>query len=584
MGVATPMSGPRPRLGVPVDEWETDVLVVGGGLAGLVAAWVAGTAGARVTVLAKGFAGADGVSPFAGGVALCLLPEDDLDAFLDEHEWACEGLAHREAVARVAAISGRLWEWLAAHGVPVEREPGGELRRRWLRVGGRSRVPRLALESVSFMRHLRRCALGAGARIFDHSCVTELLVGEDGGVEGALGFRRQDGRLLRVRARAVVLAAGGCAWRGAHLGVHSAMGEGYGLAARAGAELASMEYCTSYIATCSLFDSHGQDILAALGGRFRNRLGENILERHGEPDPAPPQRVTLAMLTEWLEGRGPIVFDLREIPAERRRQWERDFPLVARALARTGVDVFDRPVPWIPGFTGSIAGSGGVRTLDLAGRTTVPGLFAAGDTAWRTPVVGAGSGITYLNLSWALASGYWAGAAAAELARERPPATPEPAAEAEAWERALAPLGREGGTRPDEVLRRLQRLVVDPERNFFRTAAVLEASLRELERLWDDVRGLAAADWHELVRYHELEHATLTALAMFGSALAREETRGWHRRLDFPRRDDRRWRRWTVARLEPRRERPAFRVGTIALEDPAVFDVRVPAAGVGVGP
>ncbi|HEY8393866.1 MAG TPA: FAD-binding protein [Thermaerobacter sp.] len=578
------MSGPRPGLGVPAEEWETDVLVIGGGLAGLVAAGVAGTAGVRVTVLAKGFAGADGVSPFAGGVALCLFPEDDLDAFLDEHEWACEGLLHREAVARVAAISGRLWEWLAAHGVPVEREPAGTLRRRWLRVGGRSRVPRLALESVSFMRHLRRCALGAGARIFDHSVVTELLTGKDGGVAGAVGFRYQEGRLFRIRARAVVLAAGGCAWRGAHMGVHSAMGEGYGLAVRAGAELASMEYCTSYIATCSLFDSHGQDVLAALGGRFRNRLGENILERYGEPDPAPPQRLSLAMITEWLEGRGPIVFDLRAIPAERRRQWERDFPLVARALARTGVDVFARPVPWIPGFTGSIAGSGGVRTLDLAGRTTVPGLFVAGDTACRTPVVGAGSGLTYLNLSWALASGCWAGAAAAELAREGLPAPTEPAVEAEAWNRALAPLGREGGTRAVDVLRRLQRLVVDPERNFFRTAAGLESSLRDLERLWDDVRRLAAADWHDLVRCHEVEHATLTALAMFSSALVRQETRGWHRRLDFPRRDDHRWRRWTVARLEPCGERPEFRVHTIALEDPAAFDARLPAAEVGALP
>ena len=72
--------------GYRVSEWTCDVLVIGAGLAGLTAAWAAAREGARVLVACKGFAGADGVSPFAGGVVLYLLPEDDEDGFLQEHE------------------------------------------------------------------------------------------------------------------------------------------------------------------------------------------------------------------------------------------------------------------------------------------------------------------------------------------------------------------------------------------------------------------------------------------------------------------------------------------------------------------
>ncbi|WP_352427964.1 FAD-dependent oxidoreductase [Thermoflexus sp.] len=376
----------------PRGELVSDVLVVGGGLAGLVAAWAALRSGARVVVACKGYAGADGVSPFAGGVALYLLPEDDMERFLDEHEQAVEGLVHREAVCRVAEASARLWQELGALGAPLEHTSEGGLRRRWLKVGSRIHVPRLALESVGLLRFLRRLVRRSGAQIVDHACLTALLPSPQGGVAGAAGFLRQRGSLLAIRARAVVLAAGGCASRGAHMGVHSAMGEGYGLAAEAGAALAGMEYCVSYIATCSLFDSHGQCVLAALGGRFRNRLGENILERHGEPDPAPTQRLALAMLTEIREGRGPIYFDLRGISEADRRRWETDFPLVAKGLARTGVDVFTQPVSWIPRFTGSIGAGGGVFARSLSGDTTVPVLFVAGDTASRLPVVGAGNG------------------------------------------------------------------------------------------------------------------------------------------------------------------------------------------------
>ncbi len=537
--------------GYRVSEWTCDVLMIGAGLAGLTAAWAAAREGARVLVACKGFAGADGVSPFAGGVVLYLLPEDDEDGFLQEHERLNEGLIHPEVLRRVIRQNTSLWQAWGRWGAPLEREIDGSPRRRWLRIGGRSHVPRLAVDSMKMMQFLRRLALRSGVRLLEQTCITRLLQDAGGTLVGAVGFQRQEGKLVIIRAPAVVMASGGCSWRGAHMGQHNVMGDGVAIAARLGAELASMEFCVSYVATCSLFDSHGQCVLAALGGKFRNSLGENILIRHGLPEPAPTHQLALAMVLELLEGRGPIQFDLRGISENERRDWEERFPLVARGLRRTGRDIFAEPVPWFPGFTGSIGGSGGIRWQRLGGETNVPGLFVAGDAAMRTPVTGAGSGITFLNLAWAGVSGLWAGLSAARWARGYLAAGPEWTREAieEGLKETVGPLERRTGFSSRSLLRQLQQVVVDPCVNFLRTREGLQAALSRIREIRRETEMLRARDWHDLACCHEVRHAALVAEAMLASAVVREESRGWHRRLDFPNRGGPEWEVWTAARL-----------------------------------
>lgn len=576
------------RAGVPegLHQIRCEVLIIGGGIAGLMAARSAARR-ARTILVAKGFAGADGVSPFAGGVVLYLLPDDDWEAFWAEHVRISEGLIHPEAVRRTVEMNTRLLGQLVALGAPVERLPDGQPRRRWLPAAGRQHVPRLGLSSVEFARFLRQEALRAGARILDQSTILRLRPAPEGGF-WAVGIRRQKGVPLAIHARAVVLATGGCAWRGAHMGLQSAMGDGLALGLDAGASLAGMEFCTSYLATCSLFDTHGQDLLLGLGGRLRNRLGEDILARYGVPYPAPPHLTAMAMLSELVAGRGPIVMDLRGIDPQARQEWERQFPLVVRGLQRTGVDVFAQPVAWIPGFIGSIAGSGGLHILNLAGATEVPGLFAAGDTAARMAVIGAGSGITFLNLAWALASGHWVGHAAASAARGSEtldgPAGLEPAESLLAS--ILAPLDP---TAPElesracltEILKTLQKLVVDPTYNFFRTGPRLREAETCVLELWERLMAVRVPTWHELVRWHELRSALLAARAMFQSAQARLETRGWHRRLDFPHPNPQYADLWFIARRgsEPFPALPCFTIAAAPLSDPQTFQPWAPEEG-----
>lgn len=363
------------------------------------------------------------------------------------------------------------------------------------------------------------------------------------------------GELVAIRARAVVLAAGGCSWRGAHMGQHNVMGDSYTLALGAGADLAGMDFCSTYLATCALFDTHGQCVLAALGGRLRNRLGEDILARHGFSQPAATHQVALAMLAELTAGRGPITFDLSAIPAESRQDWEALFSLVSRGLGRLGRDVFREPVPWLPGFTGSVAGGGG-RPNPESGR---------GDGG-----SGAG-GITFLNMAWALASGHWAGLTAGRLAGSEP-VVPERELLAQALQATLEPLAQHPAGDPAALLRALQCLVVDPAINFFRTPTSLALAEERLRRLWPAIAAARAADWHGLVRLHELRSAAWTALACFQSGRARQETRGWHRRPDYPDRDPGLDGVWSVARPADRADYgPDFTVTSQRLTDPAVF-------------
>ena len=124
------------------------------------------------------------------------------------------------------------------------------------------------------------------------------------------------------------------------------------------------------------------------------------------------------------------------------------------------------------------------------------------------------------------------------------------------------------------MLRRLQRLVVDPEVNFFRTGPELARAQAQAEQAWYEARETRARDWHELARCHEVRCAALTAAAMFAAAQARRETRGWHRRLDFPLRDDARWDCWTLTRLERLDGELRLQVGTVDYRDPQAFQPR----------
>ena len=539
---------------VPHDVYTTDVLVIGGGLAGCWAAIAATRQGSRALVVDKGFVGGSGCSVFAGGVVLYLTPDDDPEDFVREHCRESELLLDPAWVEWLVQANYERIAELDGWGAPFDRHDdaagsqAGSLHRRLIYVGSRETVWRLGLDSVELMKLMRKQVLRTKqAKILDHTTIVKLLV-QGGRIVGAVGIRRQDDRLCLIQAKSVVLAAGGCAWKGTHFGHDMLCGEAYKLAWDAGASLMNMEYANGYIATNTRFDSHGQCILAAIGGKYLNGEGEPFLGRYSEKVPPAIHVIARGMAAEIREGRGPIQLDLSAVPTTDREMWLHAFKHIAELARRSGQDLFADRTQWHPGFNGSVSGSAGVYFADTTMAASVPGLYVAGDAATRGYVVGASSGITFLNLAWANGSGYAAGVGAGAYAQDADHGELATGSWEDDLVEALGPIERKDGLLPDEVYGQLQTQAMPPEVNIFREGERMQRALAHVRALQEEaVPRLFAPDFHELVKCYEVEATALTTALMYEAALLRTESRGWHYREDFPQRDDRDWLRWIVA-------------------------------------
>jgi succinate dehydrogenase/fumarate reductase flavoprotein subunit len=539
----------------PHDVYSTDVLVIGGGLAGCWAAIAATRQGNRALVVDKGFVGGSGCSVFAGGVVLYLTPEDDPSDFVREHCRESELLLDPAWVEWLVQANYERIAELDSWGAPFDRhddESGGQvgsLHRRLIYVGSRETVWRLGLDSVELMKLMRKQVLRTKqAKLLDHTTIVKLLV-QNGRIVGAVGIRRQDDRLCLIQAKAVVLAAGGCAWKGTHFGHDMLCGEAYALAWDVGAALMNMEFANGYIATNTRFDSHGQCILAAIGGRYLNGEGEPFLGKYSDKVPPAIHVIARGMAAEIREGRGPIQLDLSAVPETDRTMWLHAFKHIAELARRSGQDLFAERTQWHPGFNGSVSGSAGIHICDTTMASTVPGLYVAGDAATRGHVVGASSGITFLNLAWANGSGYAAGEGAGVFARDVHPEEVDAALAEHALAEALQPMGRKDGILPDVVYGRLQSQAMPPTLNIFREGERMRQALADVQSIRQElVPRLFAPDFHELVKCYEAEATAFTTALMYEAALLRTESRGWHYREDYPQRNDSEWLRWIVAK------------------------------------
>ena len=215
-------------------EFEADVLVLGGGPAGTWAALSAASTGARVILADKGYCGSSGATA-PSGTGVWYVPPDPARrlAAMESREKMGGYLQDRRWMSRVLDRTYDSIDLLGERGYPFPIDDQGQSRRN-------------SLQGPEYMRLMRRLVKQAGVTILDHHPALELLVDEDGIVAGAAGVRRQKGDTWQVRSGAVVIATGGCAFLSKALGCNVLTGDGYLMAAEAGADLSGMEFSNAY--------------------------------------------------------------------------------------------------------------------------------------------------------------------------------------------------------------------------------------------------------------------------------------------------------------------------------------------------
>ena len=535
-----------------VKEIRTDVLIVGGGLAGLAAAIEARRTGLKVVLLCKNRTGLSGNTLMAAGNISGLLdPGDSADLFADDVLRGGRGIADPALARILAEHSAGAFSCLESIGVGFLRREGKIL----LQSNPGHSLPRvLAVDTtghpvrtagLAITLPLLREAEGRGVRLIESTAAVDL-VGADGEVFGAVAFGR-DGSFLGIRAGAVVLATGG----GGRLfsqtnNTREMTGDGGAMAFRAGARLRDLEFVQFHpimgIAPARIIFP---TTLFADGAVLRNKKGERFLLGlfpAGE-EGATRDAMSRAVHLEVSEGRGTdggVHLDLSGVATQTvadRYQGLWDL------LGRYGCDLSRTPVTVGPSVHFLM---GGV-SIDAATATTLHGLFAAGE------VTGGLHGANRLGgnaLMEALVFGRIAGEEAAKLALVRRPAP-----------RSLpfaSPLLPSLGGDED-----LQGLTADLRRLLWESAGVIRCEegllrgLEELRRMKGRFAALKAV--RSYLPWFETRNSLLLARLLLLCALERRESRGAHFRNDFPQQDDLRWGESLSVRLGPEGEICFFR-------------------------
>ena len=555
---------------------KVDIAIVGAGGAGLRAAIAIAESDPSVSValVSKVYPMRSHTVAAEGGAAAVTQAHDSLDAHFHDTvaggDWLCEQdvveafveQAHRELV--------RLEHW----GCPWSRRPDGRVN---VRAFGGMKIERtwFAADRTGFhMLHtLFQTSMKYPSihRFDEHFCV-DLLV-RDGRAQGLVALQLATGEFVAIKARAVIIATGG-AGRVFRENTNGGIvtGDGMSLAFRHGVPLRDMEF-VQYHPTCMpgtglLFT----EACRGEGGFLLNRDGYRYLQDYGlgpaEPSPrnkamelGPRDRLSQAYWHEKQKGKtisGPlgevVHLDLRHLGEQRLR--ERLPQIYELSIDYLGIDPAQAPIPVLPAVHYTMGGI----VADRQTASSLPGLFSAGECS-SVGIHGANR-LGSNSLTELLVFGRLAGEAALSFARSvAPPETTHVRDLAEhSIERALRPLrhGPRGSERIAAIRREMARSMEDGC-GIYRQGDSMRATCASLTQLRARCRDLKLDDdsrvWNtEWMLALELEHQLEVAEAMVHAALAREESRGSHQRLDgFTERDDARFLRHSLAYFDGER-------------------------------
>ncbi|MFF8833302.1 fumarate reductase/succinate dehydrogenase flavoprotein subunit [Streptomyces sp. NPDC015131] len=525
------------------EELSCDVLVIGGGTAGTMAALTAAEHGADVLLLEKAHVRHSGALAMGmDGVNNAVIPgRAEPDDYVAEITRANDGVVDQSTVRRTATRGHAMVRRLESYGVKFEKDEHGDYAVRQVHRSGSYVLPMPEGKDVKkvLYRQLRRREMRERIRIENRVMPVRVLTGPDGGAVGAAGFHTRTGAFVTVRAGAVILATGaagrlGLPASGYLYGTYenpTNAGDGYAMAYHAGAELTGIE--------CFQINPLIKDYNGPACAYVANPFGGYQVNRHGERF-VDSDYWSGAMMAEFAaelaSDRGPVYLKLSHLPEESVTALEDILHTTERPTRGTfhagrGHDYRTHDVEMHISEIGLCGGhsASGVRVDDHA-RTTVPRLYAAGDLAC----------VPHNYMIGAFVFGDLAGEDAARY-RARP--DPLPAGQVRAaHELVYRPLRHPDGPPQPQVEYKLRRFVNDyvaPPKS----GARLSLAVEHFERMRGEIDAMGATTPHELMRCAEVGFIRDCAEMAARASLARTESRWglYHERTDHPRRDDHNW-------------------------------------------
>lgn len=534
-----------------IETLRTDLLIIGGGTAGCLAAVKAKEVAPEIKIMVVEKAHIERSGCLAAGmnaINAYINPGETPESFVRYVRADAMGLVREDLILSMAERLNEAVKLVESWGLPIKKDEKGNYlaRGRWnIKINGESIKPIIA-----------RKVTEAGIAVLNRVVITNLLLDEKK-ISGAMGFGVRDGCFYVIRAKAVIVATGGCAgiYRPNNDGSsHHKIwyspfntGAGYAIGIRAGAEMTSFEMRFIALRTKDVIAPTGT-LALGFGASQINAKGERFMASrfgHLGAEGAPTPLRVYGPTQEIKAGRGPVFMDTTHLKEEEitelKKSYLNMYPELVLFWAANDFNPSREPIEiqgTEPYLVGGHAQAG--YWITVKRETTIPGLYAAGDVAggvpykfvsgcWAEGIIAAENAVEYIKQQGADLNKQ----AFLEINRE--------------LKRVFAPLENSDGIKPVEMEERLQKIMDEyaggVTRYYEMNEKELHLALNRVRHLQEQIKHLYAAGLHELMNCHEVIDRVDISEVLINHLLYRRETRwpAYQSRTDYPDRDDLNW-------------------------------------------